>query len=296
MENLRHAAWDHHAIKGAVDAVDPAAAAAVSHAWTSIGREFDAAVAQFRETVESAAATGWRGSTATAATESVARYSAENAHVGTGFVDTGSAIGQAIAGAESIRTAIPAPVDRPEGWVRAMPWMWDADEAVNEAEQSAKAAMESTYQPALHNATTSVAAVAAPDVMGYEQGPNGIHGVPAPASSSVENLHQPREVPTDSDDVVHSPTVTTGGTTGGAMAAGVLAGALGSGAAQYARHVVATHHDDDSDADVPAEAPDQSDADESEDTSEPLTFLVEMDDGSDVVGTLPPASPPVIGG
>lgn len=289
MENLRHADWDHHAIKDAVASVDPTAAAALSQAWTSIGHEFDVAVAQFRESVESAVIAGWQGSAATAATESVARFASETAHVGTSLAGTGTALGNAAAGAESIRIAIPAPVDRPEGWVRSMPWAWDADEAVDEAEQSAKAAMESTYQPALQKATTSMAAVMAPDLVGYEQGPNGIHGVPDPTPRSTENLEPPREVPADSDDVVRSHS----GSAGGAMAAGALAGALGSGAAQYARHVVAAHIATDSDA--PTGAPDLGDVDETEEEAEPPTFLVQMDEGSEVVGTLPPASPPVIG-
>lgn len=303
MENVHHFAWDHHALDAAAQSLEPTSAAAVSDAWKALGRDFDAAVEAFRDSVSSALASGWSGEAAHSAGASVDEYARSVEHVGSGFVGVGTALEHATSGAESLKSMVSAPSDRAEGWVRSMPWMWDADEASHEAEQAAKVAVESTYHPALQQAsvhlpdlTHSPAAVSSASVLatsGQYVGPDGMHGIAWNGAGTVDPAAVPGAPEAHRDsapsrDAAAAP-MAGGSMAGSSMALGAMAGALGSGAAHYAGQVVAGHRD------ASAATPSADVPEPEEDDVEPPTFLVEIDEGSAVVGKLPPASPSVIG-
>ena len=181
----------------------PAESGAVAAAWDDLGRRFQESVTAFHDATRAAVDTGWRGPTAAAVASALDDYAARAGQVGGRFTDVGDALRHATAGAEAVRGAVGRPGDHPADWTQVLPADWTADAA----EQHAKAAMDTLYTsayrladeqlPAAGLAATHAAATAHGQPVGFDIGPNGVHGIPSdqqvaePESDSVpRNEHR----------------------------------------------------------------------------------------------------------
>lgn len=319
-ENFQSEQWDHRAIRGAVEAMSPATSEAVAAAWDEIGRRFQDSITAFHDATRSALASGWRGPAAGAAASAIDSYVVGAHPASEGFRDVGAALREAIAGAEAVRAAVGEPVGYATDWTRVMPWNWSGEAESVAAEDAAKAAMGSVYSSANQTAggqlptldartpdageITSTHAAATGQPVGFDYGPNGIHGIPSDPQVAEDtrpedspNEHRRGESPHDDfTDAPRQPDVPAGtGSGSGSVAGAALAGAVGGGVAQYANRVVAAHQ-------ASAAAPAQKPAAKSQSTgtgeqapAEEHTYLENIDSGSPVIGPLPHVSPAVIG-
>ena len=279
----------------------PAESGAVAAAWDDLGRRFQESVTAFHDATRSAVDTGWRGPTAAAVASALDDYAARAGQVGGRFTDVGDALRHATAGAEAVRGAVGRPGDHPTDWTRVLPANWTADADADAAEQNAKAAMDTLYTsayrladeqlPAAGLAATHAAATAHGQPVGFDIGPNGVHGIPSdqqvaePESDSVPRNEHRRsgEVPLEEPAIAQAAP--------GSIAGAELAGAVGGGVAQYARGIVSAHRTTTPErpgGPVPPAA--------REDEEEPPTYLESIDEGSELVGKLPLVTPAVIGG
>ena len=300
-ENFRSGEWDHRAIRSAVDALRPAESGAVAAAWDDLGRRFQESVTAFHDATRAAVDTGWRGPAAAAVASALDDYAARAGQVGGRFTDVGDALRHATAAAEAVRGAVGRPGDHPADWTRVLPANWTADADADAAEQHAKAAMDTLYTsayrladeqlPAAGLAATHAAATAHGQPVGFDIGPNGVHGIPSdqqvaePESDSV-----PRNEHRRSGEVPLEDSLATAQTAPGSIAGAALAGAVGGGVAQYARGIVSAHRT------TTAERPGGPVRPAArEDEEEPPTYLESIDEGSELVGRLPLVTPAVIG-
>ncbi|MFD7004954.1 hypothetical protein [Rhodococcus jostii] len=299
-ENFRSGEWDHHAIRSAVDTLRPAESGAVAAAWDDLGR-LQESVTAFHDATRAAVDTGWRGPTATAVASSLDDYAARAGQVGGRFTDVGDALRHATAGAEAVRGAVGRPGDHPADWTRVLPVNWTAEADADAAEQNAKAAMDNLYTsayrvadeqlPAAGLAATHAAATAHGQPVGFDIGPNGVHGIPSdqqvaePESDSV-----PRNEHRRSGEVPLEDSPATAQAAPGSIAGAALAGAVGGGVAQYARSIVSAHRT------ITPERPGGPVLPAArEDEAEPPTYLESIDEESELVGKLPLVTPAVIG-
>ncbi|OUS94525.1 hypothetical protein [Rhodococcus sp. NCIMB 12038] len=296
-ENFHSGAWDHRAISNAVDALRPAESEAVAASWDDLGRKFEESVAAFHDATRAAVDTGWRGQSATAVVSALDDYAARAGQVGGRFTDVGDALRHASAGAEAVRGAVGSPRDHPIDWTRVLPGNWTAEADADAAEQDAKAAMDTLYASAYRVAdeqlptdglaATHAAATAHGQPVGFDIGPNGVHGIPSDqqvAESESELGADPD--PRQSDEVPPQNAQAAPGSIAGAA----LAGAVGGGVAQYAHGIVAAHRAPTSDRPGGPALPAAR-----EDEEEPRTYLESIDAGSELVGKLPLVTPAVIG-
>lgn len=294
-ENFHSGAWDHRAISSAVDALRPAESEAVAASWDDLGRKFQESVTAFHDATRAAVDTGWRGQSATAVVSALDDYAARAGQVGDRFTDVGDALRHASAGAEAVRGAVGPPGDHPTDWTRVLPGNWTAEADADAAEQDAKAAMNTLYASAYRVAdeqlpidglaATHAAATAHGQPVGFDIGPNGVHGIPSNQQVAEPEPGADSE-PRRSDEVPpQNPQADPGSIAGAA-----LAGAVGGGVAQYAHGVVAAHR-------VPTPERPGSPAQPAahEDEEEPPTYLESIDEGSELVGKLPLVTPAVIG-
>ncbi|BAH49559.1 PPE domain-containing protein [Rhodococcus opacus] len=297
-ENFHSGAWDHRAISSAVDALKPAESGAVAASWDDLGRKFREAVAAFHDATRAAVDTGWRGPSATAVAAALDDYAARAEQVGGRFTDVGDALRHASAGAEAVRGAVGRPVDHPADWTRVLPGNWTAEADADAAEQDAKAAMDTLYASAYRTAddrlptdglaATHAAATALGQPVGFDIGPNGVHGVPSDgqvAEPESETATAPRGEPRETDDVPPRDAQAAPG-----PIAGALAGAVGGGVAHYAHGIVAAHRASTPERPAAPALPAAREAEE-----EPPTYLESIDEGSELVGKLPLVTPAVIG-
>ncbi|MFE5704071.1 hypothetical protein [Rhodococcus koreensis] len=294
-ENFRSGAWDHRAISSAVDALRPAESEAVASSWDDLGRKFQESVAAFHETTRAAVGTGWRGRSATAVVSALDDYAARAGQVGDRFADVGDALRHASAGAEAVRRAVGPPGDHPTDWTRVLPGNWTAEADADAAEQDAKAAMDTLYAssyrvaddrlPTDGLAATHGAATEHGQPVGFDIGPNGVHGVPSDQQVAEPEPGADSE-PRESDQVQPQATQAAPGSIAGAA----LAGAVGGGVAQYAHGIVAAHR-----APAPERPGSLALPAAREDEEEPPTYLESIDEGSELVGKLPLVTPAVIG-
>ncbi|KXX59025.1 PPE domain-containing protein [Rhodococcus sp. LB1] len=300
-ENFRSGEWDHRAIRSAVDALTPAESGAVAAAWDDLGRRFLESVTAFHDATRAAVDTGWRGPAATAVAAALDDYAARAGQVGSRFTDVADALRHATTGAEAVRGAVGRPGDHPTDWTRVLPGNWTAEADADAAEQNAKAAMDTLYAsayrvadeqlPAAGLAATHAAATAHGQPVGFDIGPNGVHGIPSdqqvadPESDSV-----PRSEHRRSGEVLLEDSPATAQAAPGSIAGAALAGAVGGGVAQYARSIVSSHRTTTLERPSgPALPPAR------EDEEEPPTYLESIDEGSELVGKLPLVTPAVIG-
>ena len=301
-ENFRSGEWDHRAIRSAVDALRPAESGAVAAAWDDLGRRFQESVTAFHDATRAAVDTGWRGPAAAAVASALDDYAVRAGQVGGRFTDVGDALRHATAAAEAVRGAVGRPGDHPADWTRVLPANWTAEADADAAEQHAKAAMDTLYTsayrladeqlPAAGLAATHAAATAHGQPVGFDIGPNGVHGIPSdqqvaePESDSV-----PRNEHRRSGEVPLEDSPATAQAAPGSIAGAALAGAVGGGVAQYARGIVSAHRT------TTAERPSGPVRPAArEDEEEPPTYLESIDEGSELVGKLPLVTPAVIGG
>ena len=300
-ENFRSGEWDHRAIRSAVDALTPAESGAVAAAWDDLGRRFLESVGAFHDATRAAVDTGWRGPAATAVAAALDDYAARAGQVGSRFTDVADALRHATTGAEAVRGAVGRPGDHPTDWTRVLPGNWTAEADADAAEQNAKAAMDTLYAsayrvadeqlPAAGLAATHAVATAHGQPVGFDIGPNGVHGIPSdqqvadPESDSVPRSEHRRSGEVLLED---SPAPAQGAP--GSIAGAALAGAVGGGVAQYARSIVSAHRTPGPERPSgPALPPAR------EDEEEPPTYLESIDEGSELVGKLPLVTPAVIG-
>jgi hypothetical protein len=300
-ENFRSGEWDHRAIRSAVDALRPAESGAVAAAWDDLGRRFRESVNAFHDATRAAVDAGWRGPTATAVAAALDDYAARAGRVGGQFTDVGDALRHATAGAEAVRGAVGRPGDHPTDWTRVLPANWTAEADADAAEQNAKAAMDTLYTsaycvadqqlPAAGLAATHAAATAHGQPVGFDIGPNGVHGIPSdqqvaePESDSV-----PRNEHRKSDEVRLEDPQATAQAAPGSIAGAALAGAVGGGVARYAHSIVSSHR-----TPGPERPSGPARPAEREDAEEPPTYLESIDEGSELAGKLPLVTPAVIG-
>ncbi|MDF3308567.1 hypothetical protein P3H15_26475 [Rhodococcus sp. T2V] len=299
-ENFRSGAWDHRAISRAVDALRPAESEAVAASWDDLGRKFQESVAAFHDATRAAVDTGWRGRSATAVASALDDYAARAGQIGGRFTDVGDALRHASAGAEAVRGAVGPPGDHPTDWTRVLPGNWTAEADADTAEQDAKAAMDTLYAsayrvaddrlPADGLAPTHAAATAHAQPLGFDIGPNGVHGIPSDqqvAEPEPESEPGGDSEPREGDEVQPQAAQAAPGSIAGAA----LAGAVGGGVAQYAHGIVAAHR---------APAPERPGspalpAAREDEEEKPPTYLESIDEGSELVGKLPLVTPAVIG-
>ncbi|MEN0139810.1 MAG: hypothetical protein AAGC80_31970 [Rhodococcus sp. (in: high G+C Gram-positive bacteria)] len=299
-ENFHSGAWDHRAISRAVDALKPAESEAVAASWDDLGRQFRESVAAFHDATRAAVDTGWRGPSATAVVAALDDYAARAGQVGGRFTDVGDALRQASAGAEAVRGAVGRPEDHPAGWTRVLPANWAAEAGADAAEQDARAAMDTLYASAYRAsgdrlptdglAATHAAATVSGQPVGFDIGPNGVHGIPSDGQVAAPESEGgadpgPRSEPRETGDVPPRDAQAAPGPIAGAA----LAGAVGGGVAQYAHGIVAAHR-----APTP-ERPAAPALPAAPDDEEPPTYLESIDEGSELVGKLPLVTPAVIG-
>ncbi|QNG18222.1 hypothetical protein G4H71_02810 [Rhodococcus triatomae] len=298
-ENFRASRWDHASITDALRAVDPVEAERIATVWRTLGSRYDAAMAAFAASVDSAGAGGWSGPAADSVRSAVSRHVSDSLDASTGFATMSTAVSGVASAAESARASVGDPVPVPDDWTSVLPWNWSRPEEAAAAEQAARSTMESVFGPALTAAAQSTPDFAAPASVpdtstrsaGFDVGPNGIHAVPSVSQASPESgavLSAPADAP--------APAPRSADAYGSALATGAIAGALGGGMAQYAGRVVAAHR---------AEATEQS-ADQAVDqllfsdtedalADDPDSVLETIDADSPLVGELPRVAPPVIG-
>lgn len=294
-ENFHSGAWDHRAISSAVDALRPAVSEAVAASWDDLGRRFQESVTAFHDVTRAAVDTGWRGQSATAVVSALDDYAALAGQVGGRFSDVGDALRHASAGAEAVRGAVGPPGDHPTDWTRVLPGNWTAEADADAAEQDAKSAMDTLYASAYRVAddrlptdglaATHAAAAAHGQPVGFDIGPNGVHGIPSDqqvAESEPGADSEPRE----GDEIPPRNAQAAPGSIAGAA----LAGAVGGGVAQYAHGIVAAHRAPTSERAGGPALPAVP-----EDEEEPPTYLESIDEGSELVGKLPLVTPAVIG-
>ncbi|MFC0453546.1 PPE domain-containing protein [Rhodococcus jostii] len=299
-ENFESGTWNHHAIRTAVDALNPAESGAVAAAWDDLGRAFQESVSAFHDATRAAIDNGWRGRTAAAVASTVDNYAAGAEHVSGRFTEVGNALRVATAGAEAVRGAVGQPLEPPADWTRVLPGNWTAAAQADAAEQDAKAAMQSLYAsaylvadeqlPADGLAATHAASTAQP--VGFDLGPNGVHGIPsdrqvAEPDSEAGTSDEHRK---GGEDFRREMSRETAQAAPGSIAGAALAGAVGGGVAQYAHNVVASHRAPTSERPSEAAAPAERD-----DEEDPPTYLESIDEGSELVGRLPLVTPAVIG-
>ncbi|AOW93091.1 hypothetical protein BFN03_11730 [Rhodococcus sp. WMMA185] len=313
-ENFQSSDWDHQAIKSAVDSLAPADSGAVAATWDDLGRRFQESIVSFHTEIRSAIDSGWRGTTAAAVGSAIEEYTTGAWQVGDQFSDVGAALRHAISGAEAVRGAVGPPIDHATDWSRVLPWKWAGEADAHAEEQNAKAAMETLYTsayrgaaehlPVLHSsfpndadrgldpAATEVAA--APQPIGLDVGPNGIHGIPSdqqvaayrePSNTSNEHEAAHERLQHESPHAGASPAPSS-------ISSAALAGAVGGGVAHYAQRVLAAHR---SAAAEPEPSTLNNPADEHDTEVQPPTYLESIDEGSELVGRLAPVSPAVIG-
>ncbi|MDT2008550.1 hypothetical protein FXW78_37785 [Rhodococcus opacus] len=299
-ENFQSGAWNHHAIRTAVDALNPAESGAVAAAWDDLGRAFQESVSAFHDATRAAIDNGWRGPTAAAVASTVENYAARAEHVSGRFTEIGNALRVATAGAEAVRGAVGQPLEPPADWTRVLPANWTAAAEADAAEQNAKAAMQTQYAsanreadeqlPADGLAATHPASTAQP--VGLDVGPNGVHGIPsdqqvAEPDSEADTSDEHRK---GDEDFRPETSQETAQAAPGSIAGAAVAGAVGGGVAQYAHSVVAAHRTPTPERPSTPAAPADRD-----DEEEPPTYLESIDEGGELVGKLPLVTPAVIG-
>ncbi|WP_370183144.1 hypothetical protein [Rhodococcus wratislaviensis] len=300
-ENFRSGEWDHRAIRSAVDALRPAESGAVAAAWDDLGRRFQESVTAFHDTTRAAVDTGWRGPTATAVASALDDYAACAGQVGSRFTDVGDALRHATAGAEAVRGAVALPGDHPTDWTRVLPGNWTAEADADAAEQDAKAAMDTLYASAYRDpdehlptaglAATHAAATAHGQPVGFDIGPNGVHGIPSDQQvAEPESESVPRNEHRRSGQVLLEDPPATAPVAPGSIAGAALAGAVGGEVAQYARSIVSSHRTPGPGRSSGPAVPAARKVEE-----EPPTYLESIDEGSELVGKLPLVTPAVIG-
>lgn len=165
-ENFLSSAWDHRAIKSAVDAMAPADSEAAAGTWTDAATQWTAALGAFSQSIDTVIRASWDGESAEAAKKSIGNYATDALKLTDQLEGVRTAMSDAIAGAEAVRGAVGEPVESSGGWTKVLPWNWDNDEASDAAEQSAKAAMEALYKPAYRSADLQVPSIDPPLAVG----------------------------------------------------------------------------------------------------------------------------------
>ncbi|MFZ2175420.1 MAG: hypothetical protein WAW17_15585 [Rhodococcus sp. (in: high G+C Gram-positive bacteria)] len=315
-ENFQSALWDHHAIRRAVDSMAPGDAGAVAAAWEELGRRFQDSMVGFHDATRTAIHDGWRGAAAESATTAIDGFAARAQQVGEQFGEVGAALRHAVAGAEAVRSAVGQPFVHPADWTAVMPWNWAGEAAADAAEQDARAAMAahltSAYTVAVERLPALLPQLPDSDLafthaasahgrpVGFDLGPNGIHGIPSDEQVAEPSDADVFDADTDTDMRAVGPESsgsTTGSNphhsgTGPAFPTGAsLAGVVGGGVAQYAGRVVTSHR---AEAASAATLPSNTSS-STEDEVEPPTYLEFVDDETAIVGKLPLVTPPVIG-
>ena len=300
-ENFRSGEWDHRAIRCAVDALRPAESGAVAAAWDDLGRRFQESVTEFHDATRAAVNTGWRGPTADAVASALDDYAAQAGQVGDRFTDVADALRHATTGAEAVRGAVGRPGEHPTDWTQVLPVNWTAEADADAAEQNAKAAMDTFYTsayrvadeqlPAAGLAATDAAATANGQPVGFDIGPNGVHGIPSDEQvAEPESESVPRNEHRKSGEVLLEDSSAPAQAAPGSIAGAALAGAVGGGVAQYARSIVSSHRTTTPERPGAPALPAAR-----EDEEEPPTYLESIDEGSELVGRLPLVTPAVIG-
>jgi hypothetical protein len=268
------ASMSHDELYAGVRAMRPDLLAAAQRAWTVAAEDLAVARGDCGRAVAEALGHGWDGAAAAAARRAAAALDGFGAGVEEAMAEVGARLGQALAAAEAMRAAVPPP-ERPIGMETRPEAILDPEHAarVTAAHEAAERARHEAVRvlDRVYGSTFTAAAVGLPHF--GDQGQAFTAAADATdASDAADQRHH--------DDAAQRPDAAAGLTGVGIGAVGAVAGVAALSEPERTRPparrepVVAEQSD-------PEPAP---------------TYLVEMDAGNRaLVGSLPPASPPVVG-
>lgn len=194
VENFMSEAWDHAAIKAALDTMDTRTTSQIAATWSTHSGDAVEAMNAFAAAFRREIPTNWSGTAATAVQNRVEEYSATRLNVATQLGGVATSLFTAIDAVAALKSKIAAPAELSSvQQYEAMLWSGDPRSAAEHAEEAqARADMQALYAPAYQHTDSNVPSFDPPPAFSGTPasytGPPPSQGAGSPAPSPIGGI------------------------------------------------------------------------------------------------------------